>query len=341
MVGPINSLDFSHTKVWWYRWYHLHHLIKSIWSSFKTSRYLAKLWLQKIKPDIVHLNTSTLVAWGKVAHNMGIPVVWHIREPLADGYLGLRKYFIKKCVEKYATLILPICKNDSIPWKNNFKTHIVYNAVDKKIFSRKNNLDYGFNKSGFSKILFLGGLSKVKGTLVILKAFEKLLMSGVDSELLIAGYFDKTLSKPYQLSYYLPTQIYKRKVMKILNRTKVVLLGAIKNVPAMMEASDVIVFPATEGHFARPVIEAGFMSKPVIASDFPPLNELIINGKTGFLIDPNNTNEWARKLETIIINSELRSELGINAYHYCKNRFDIDDQIKLVQDLYRNIFRQV
>ena len=71
---------------------------------------------------------------GKVAYKKNIPVIWHIREPLADGYFGFRKWIIQKYVAKYSSKILPICKHDALPWKNNPKTHVVYNAVDPKKF---------------------------------------------------------------------------------------------------------------------------------------------------------------------------------------------------------------
>ncbi len=85
VVGPLNISDFSHTKIWWYRWYHPHHWIRSLWDTFRTCHNVADYWFEKIKPDILHLNTSSLIAWGKVAKRRKIPIVWHIREPFAPG----------------------------------------------------------------------------------------------------------------------------------------------------------------------------------------------------------------------------------------------------------------
>ena len=339
VVGPINVGDFSHTKVWWYKWYHPHHLFMAIWDTFKTIRSVADNWLKEIKPDIVHLNTSTLIGWGKVAHKKGIPVVWHIREPLAPGYFGLRRRIVQKFVEKYATIIMPICKNDAKPWKGNPKVYVVYNAVDPKLFDA--NLEpfkiVGSEKN--PKVLFLGGLSKEKGTLVLFKVFKKVLKILPNAKLLVAGYFDNKEKSRWTLDYYLPTERFKRKVNKVLNKIKgsVLFLGPIRNVPQVMAASDVVVFPATVGHFARPIIEAGFMKKTVMASKLSPLEELIDNNKTGFLVDFKNLNLWEKKLSLLLMNDSLRRQMGEVGFVFSKKKFDISDQIKKIQKAYEKL----
>ena len=30
VVGPLNIMDFSHTKIWWFRWYHVTMLARAI-----------------------------------------------------------------------------------------------------------------------------------------------------------------------------------------------------------------------------------------------------------------------------------------------------------------------
>jgi len=338
--GPVNLYDFSHTKIWWLRWYHAHHICRNFWHTFKTWSRVADCWYTKIKPDIVHLNTSSLVAWGAVAKKKGIPVVWHIREPLADGYIGLRKQFIKKCVEKYSDAIVAICKNDSKPWELLPKTHVVYNAVDDKFFDHKiSNLNK--NVSNDLAILFLGGLSEEKGTLVILRALEKLLQSLPKAKLLIAGYFDLSQIDSFGIKKFFPAHKFKTEVKTILEKVKnnVIFLGPIKNVPQAMASSDVLVFPATVGHFARPVIEAGFMKKPVIASNISPLDELIIDGKTGFLVDPNQTDLWSQKLYLLLTSNQLASDFGQNAYDYCCQKFHISQNVKSVQNIYDQLMQ--
>ncbi|MFH1254742.1 MAG: glycosyltransferase family 4 protein [bacterium] len=364
IVGIVNRYDFSHTKVWWFRWYHLTYFLRSAWDTFRTEQSVAGYWLDKIKPDLVHLNTSSLIAWGKVASKKGIPVIWHVREPLADGYLGFRKWIIKKCVAKYSSKILPICKHDALPWKDNPKTCVIYNAVDPKKFDFNiaDLLQPGASPMGDGstssprarlldplilslskdrhysgpKILFLGGLSQEKGTLVIFKAFEKVLKQLPKAKLLVASYFDLDLSKTSYLKKLFPAYKFKVEVANILEKIKksVVLLGPIQDIPQAMAASDLIVFPATVGHFARPIIEAGFMKKPVIASDLAPLDELVVNNQTGYLVDPNDINAWADKLLLLLTDKDLNKKMGDAGYNFCIQHFTVSSQKKFIENIY-------
>ncbi len=340
VFGPVDLKDFAHTKIFWYRWYHAHIFLKSCLDSFRVIRSVANFWLDKIKPDIVHLNTSSLIAWAKIAHKKNIPVVFHVREPLANGYLGLRKRIIKKCVEKYSTKIVPICKNDSRPWIDSPKVNVIYNVVDSKIFDKNISeqdflLKYNLSQDK-PKILFLGGLSQEKGTLEILKIFQDLLKIVPNAQLLIAGYFDLKLNNVFSLKRYFPVDRYKINVARVLKnvRSSVVLLGPITNVPEAMAASQVLVFPATVGHFARPVIEAGFMAKPVIASCLAPLDELVFNNKTGFLIDMNNRKLWVKKLSELLLDKKLNMQMGENAHRYCLQKFNLDLHLKKIESMY-------
>ncbi len=340
VFGPLNLYDFSHTKICWYRWYHPHIFFKVLKDTFKTFSEVADYWLEKIKPDLVHLNTSSLGAWAKVARKKNIPVVFHVREPLSPGYLGLRRKIVTKFVEKYSNVIMPICKNDAKPWYKNSKVNIVYNAVDSKKFARNILIDDFLLKHKLLKdtprILFLGGLSKEKGTLIIFEAFERLLKLRPNIQLLVAGNVDLSLYRKLNLKRYFPSQGYKKKVNKVLQEIKqsVVFLGAIENVEQAMAASDVIVFPATVGHFARPVIEAGFMSKPVVVSKLAPMDELVVDCETGFLVEPENYEKWVEKLHALLINQKLNKQMGENAYKYCIRNFDIKDQVKKIENIY-------
>ncbi len=355
IYGPVNRYDFSHTKIWWFRWYHFPYLLRSLYDTIITYLWTAETWLTKLAPDIVHLNTSSLIAWGAVAHDNGIPVVWHIREPLAPGYFGLRRWLITKCVEKFATKIIPICKNDAIPWENNAKITVLYNPVDPIIFNHTippttvylqggaggpaghSHLGDGWNGPQIPTILFLGGVSEEKGTLVILEAFEKLLHKLPTTHLIIAGYWD--LETPSKLKTYFPAHHYKQKVKAALSKVEhaVTILGPIKDVPQAMAASNVIVFPATVGHFARPIIEAGFMKKPVIASNMPPLDELVIDGKTGYLIAPTNINQWAEHLYMLLIDKKLQQILGEQAHAFCFQHFALNVYQDKIEPIYNSL----
>lgn len=329
VLGPINLSDFSHTQVYWFRWYHLHHIAKALFQSFK-SFFVARKILRTIKPNIVHLNTSTLTAWGLAAKQENISLVWHIRESLAEGYLGLRRWVIKKIIARCATIIVPICKTDGRFWSE--KKQILYNPVDTTRFLpsvRATPLPHDKQY-----LLFIGGLSHQKGTALMLTIFNHVVQALPDTMLIIAGDFKKPLKNglsPEQKSIHQAYNLYEKL------KANIIITGPTQEIPALMAAASIIFFPAQVDHFARPVIEAGCMAKPVIVSDFPQLQEVVHHGKTGFLLPPKNITTWVSTTINLLNNPTLQKEMGAAAYLFCQENFPLHRYAKEIDLVYTNI----
>jgi glycosyltransferase involved in cell wall biosynthesis len=342
IYGPVNRSDFPHTKIWWHRWYHVHHLLRTLFDTLMTILFDARQWLMLLKPDIVHLNTSSLIAWAFIAHRLKIPVVWHVREPLANGYFGIRKKIITWCINRYATKIIPISLSDGAPWIEHPKTTVLYNPVDVEKFhpaitatAMQEELQLTAEKK---IILFVGGISREKGTDIIIAAFNRLAKVDKNCILIIAGY-NRSESTSFR-RFFMPSFYYSHWIntnsKKISDR--IIFTGPTNKIPELMALSDVVVFPATIGHFARPVIEAACMAKPVIASALPPLDEIVIDKNTGFLVPPFDTQKWVRALHSLLNNKYLAHKMGENAYKESK-KYQSDLYAKRIEHVYQNILQ--
>lgn len=74
---------------------------------------------------------------------------------------------------------------------------------------------------------------------------------------------------------------------------------------------------------------------PLIASNVGCYSQTIINGKTGYLIDPDApTTEWVRILTKVVKDKKHRIELGNNLHEATKDLFDGRKTIKGRYDLY-------
>lgn len=342
-MGPVNLYDFPHTKIWSFSWYHVKPFFRAVKDTLRTIFSVAPSIFNDVKPDIIHLNTSSLLGWGIVASRLKIPVVWHVREPLAHGYLGIRRLFVKYIVGRYASSIVPISINDALPWQEYSKTKVVYNAVDPAVFDASLDASTFRLVHGMQDdtpiILFVGGVSQEKGTHVILQSFIELLKRLPTAKLVIAGSWD--LSDALWVKRAFPVAHYKRKIAVLVRQipsSNIIILGLVSPIAPVMAAANIIVFPATVGHFARPIIEAGYMKKVVIASDCPPLTELVVNNVTGFLVPSNNYTMWAEKMYILLTNKQLRDSMASAAYNFCLKRFSITNQIQIVQKLYESFF---
>jgi glycosyltransferase involved in cell wall biosynthesis len=336
-IGPVNLSDFSHTQVYWFRWYHLHHAIKALAQTIITLLFTAPRLLRTIKPDLIHLNTSSLIAWGIVAKRLNIPVVWHIRESLAAGYVGLRRTCITKIIQHCATVIVPICATDGRFWPAA-KKKVVYNPVDTSKFSPA--IAPAALPQGPQYLLFVGGLSYQKGSKLMLEVFAAIHQLLPNTKLIIAGNFTPPLRQG--LKRFSPEQRYAAQTYALYETMKdnVILTGPTTTIPALMQTASIIFFPAQVDHFARPVIEAGCMAKPVIASDLPQLREVIKDQSTGFLLNPTDHAAWVQTIINLLTHPDSLAEMGHKNYDFCYNKFRLEQYSQAIKNLYENILQK-
>ena len=94
-----------------------------------------------------------------------------------------------------------------------------------------------------------------------------------------------------------------------------------------MNNMDIIVHPSMAEGFSRSVLEAMALSKVVIASGIGGERETIIDGENGYIINPVNTEEIAKKLIMLYRNYSLVKEIGNNALSTIKQKHLIEDKI--------------
>ena len=76
------------------------------------------------------------------------------------------------------------------------------------------------------------------------------------------------------------------------------------------------------------VLEAGLMKKPIIATDIGGVSEIVIDGKTGFVIEKGNYKEYIDKISILINDEEKRKEMGNKEYEFVKNNFTWKEVVK-------------
>jgi glycosyltransferase involved in cell wall biosynthesis len=83
-------------------------------------------------------------------------------------------------------------------------------------------------------------------------------------------------------------------------------------------------------------IEGARYGVPLIATDVGCYDELIVNGETGYLIDPKNAkSDWIRILTRCIKDPKHVEEMGRNLKLLCDDLYDVNKVVKGRIDLYR------
>lgn len=337
--------DFSHTTLEWYGESDLWRLPGKL-ALLGPSIWHARRLIERIAPVMVHLNSSTLVAPAIGSFLAGVPVIWHIREPLAKGYTGLRRAFLRWAIHRYATRAIAISQYDAIQLIPNGRVRVVYNFVDFSQFDRALDgaairAEFGIS-SDAPVIAMLGGVARPKGTLTFVQAMAQVKTAYPSAHGLIVG---PELPASHQLSIkelakqILGTDAYARSVAQALSKVpgRVILTGVRNDVPQILAASDILVFPSTVPHFARPVIEAAAMAKPAVASDLGGPQELIVHQQTGLLVPPGDPDALAQGILTLLSDRALAQAMGEAAYRRAREHFDAAHNAAKTMAIYEEV----
>ena len=324
--------DFSHTELVWYGNTLLWQLPgKAL--RFLPSVAAVRRYLQRFQPDLVHLNSSTLAAAAQAAYLEGTPIVWHIREPLARGYFRMRRRWLRRRIARHATRVVAISQYDAAQLLPSDRIRVISNFVDFATFDRGINSDaarahLNLNPAQYV-VTMLGGCSAPKGTLPFVRALPLVREKIPNACFLVAGPKPRVGASeplPALLKCLARADAYDRAVMSASSPAiasgALRFLGMRDDVSQLMAASDLLVFPSIVPHFARPVIEAAAMAKPVVASDLGGPRELVRHNETGLLIPSNDPQILADAIIVILSDSARAQAMGEAGYWLARELFD-------------------
>ena len=162
----------------------------------------------------------------------------------------------------------------------------------------------------------------------------RLVKEQIDCRLVLCG--SMALDDPESQQYYERT---KRKANNYVKDQDVILITSENNilVNALQRISDVIVQKSVREGFGLTVTEAMLKEKPVVASKVGGITIQITDGETGFLIDPNDKEGFAKRIVQILKDPSLAQTIGKKAHEVAKSKFLITrlltDYLDLLQDL--------
>lgn len=300
--------------------------------------------------DIVYLNTSILWPAAISAKKEKKKVITHVREIWYHGLFGFRKRFFIRLTEKFSDRIIALSNISKAQFYKKSLVDVVYNSVDfekfKQIDISKQEAKSKLSLNQDQKIvLMMGGALPHKGPIQFVKAAKILKKNDLNIKFIILGhtkpfYGQKTKGIKEIIRSILvldPGKNLIKKIKKLGLLNDFLLPGPVENVAIWLRVSDVLVFPATVDHFGRPLIEAGFMELPVVASDLPTSRELITNGKNGLLFKNFDNEDLANKIWQILSDENLAKKFGMEGKVRAIEKYSLDKQISKISDIIRKL----
>ncbi len=319
----IKKLESSSIKVKSFPIKHFN-ILSSIYSLF-----LLYLFIKRQKFDIVHTHSTEAGVIGRIAARMAkVPVVIHTIHGIAftPHRSRIMNYFIifcEKITERYTThfisnsnLMIEEYLIKGIGNRGRFTT--IYSGIDTKKF----NIRKTSNKIPI--ITIIARFAEGKGHEYFIKAAKKILEER-KARFLIVG--DGELKKKI-----------KNQIIDLGLDNNIEMLGERKDIPQILSKTDIFVLPTLWEGTPRTIFESMAARVPVITTPVGGIPEIIKDNKTGFLVEPRNSNELAKKIVFVLDNKILVNKVVNNAFRESQ-RFSYKIMVNKIDRLYRTLLR--
>ena len=214
------------------------------------------------------------------------------------------------------------------------KISVIPNGIDvEKMISYQNRLDveslrrrYGINEDE-EVILYVGRLVKVKRVDIVLKVVEKLLNEGLNVKALIVG------SGPQRA-----------KLEKSFHsmRHNVVFTGFISEEEkhACYSLANLFILSSLSEGLPTVLLEAASFGLPMVATNTNGVPDIITHGKTGFLANKWNYDQYVIFARRILTDEDLAKKMGEEARKHVERNFSWEIIAKKYESIYESLLNQ-
>jgi glycosyltransferase involved in cell wall biosynthesis len=283
--------------------------------------------LERIKPDLVHINAASGIPVVVAARLLGIPVIYHLRvaalQPVSDYLKG------SEAIIAVSEFIRAEAERRDIEGN---RIRVIFDGVD---------VDH-FSCAAFSKVVARRELGLPPDVPIALNIArfapnkrQDLLIAA--SELVrkrIPDYHLVFVGEAEDQRYYSEIVEQIRKTGLARNSTFLPFQRDIRMVEA---ACDVLVLCSDREPLGTCLLEAMAMELPVVVTTSGGSHELFIDRKTGLKTQGGDVHGLAAAIESILTNAELAHRLKTAARRQAETEYTIQSHARAVTDLYDEV----
>ncbi|MEZ5172553.1 MAG: glycosyltransferase [Bacteroidia bacterium] len=192
---------------------------------------------------------------------------------------------------------------------------VIYHGIDLKEFNPENFQVSNF-RAGYDGVIIgnAGRLTPQKAQIDLIIAASLLKKKNLNFKILIAGSGDLHDELQKAIRHYHVEDC-------------VTLAGFIRDIPRFLSNIDVFALTSRWEGFGFVLVESMALGKPVVAYNLSSNPEIVSHNQNGFLVSPGNIREFAESLEKLIVNQQMRIEMGKQGRTAAENRFEITERV--------------
>lgn len=292
-----------------------------------------KLWklLRRLRPTIVHTYNISAIEYNLTALFAGVPVRVHAEHGRGNVEIDgrHRKYnLLRRLISPCIDAFVPV-SDDLVDWLRlvvkvpSRRIRMIPNGVDTMRYAPAPFLETG--QSQHLCIGTVGRADRIKNHAVLLDAFQLLLerFAGSSFALRLAIVGDGPL-----------LQALRDRVAVEGLGDKVWLPGARTDVADILRTFSIFVLPSLSEAMPVTILEAMATALPVVASRVGGIPGVVVDGKTGILVQPDDAQALADSLSSYISDAGRRSANGIAGRAHAEDGYSIDAMASAYASLY-------
>jgi glycosyltransferase involved in cell wall biosynthesis len=287
--------------------------------------------IRELGISLVHVNSA--VPFSKyialAARLAGVPVVWHIREPVEDKRMTRQRRWIRWLANR----IVVLTRQQASFFNAPDKTARVFNGVDLVCFRRQTERGEAKHTLGYTRDEFLfiqiGSIEHNKGQYRAVQALAQLLADLPHCRLLIVG----AMIEPEELNA-VEAFVATNPALKAAVR----LYGETADVRPLIWAADCLLLPSLRESFPRTIMEAMAAGTPVIASAVGAVEDMVDNGVTGLLVPPDDVGALATAMRAMATTDLAgANSMATNCEKAAARSFSMEAHMAAVTSIYDNL----
>jgi hypothetical protein len=258
-----------------------------------------------------------------------VPVVTHVRLQMKPGMIG--KYDLARADR----IVVPseALAREFAAWpaaERAARVVMIPNAVNLKEFQRTLAPEEACRRLGLPEdgvwLAAIGQVGPRKGGDVILEALARVAERLPQARLLFAG-------DPHRGQEAFAQEL-KARAQRPPLAGRVFFLPFSKNVMPYYEAADVNLLASREEGFGRTIIESAAVGIPSIGARVGGIAEIVVDGKTGLLVPPEDPAALAVAIERLVTDAPLRREMAEEAFRHAAQNYSSAAHAGRMMDLY-------
>ncbi|MBU6231442.1 MAG: glycosyltransferase family 4 protein [Patescibacteria group bacterium] len=246
-------------------------------------------------------------------------------------YNPFRNFMIRRILKRYVDHVVAVSDSLKQAMEANgiHGVERIYNGIDVNSWQigreETESFKNRFGLVGRKVVMFSGRLEGAKGAWELFKSFEKVASKIADARLLVVAKRDASAESKLE---YAKAHGF---------ADKVVFTGWLsgRELHAAYSAADVVVNPSVcLDTFGLVNIEAMALSKPVVATCFGGSPEIVVDGETGYIVNPFDVGTLADRISGHLSDTTKSSRFGKAGYERVQSYFTLAMQSDSYERLY-------